>query len=166
VLAHQQAPEDVDAVLPVAGHGAGLRPGLLSSVEPIGIVGTPSCEVAGVEVLDSEAAALPVAEVGLHVVVIGAAAPGSVVPVMTPTPLASNCAVEPDVPVIVLPTPGLEHAVAEATPLEVPELTPGVASGAAPKGIPVGATAVPEVLMPKGEVVGTAGAGVLPRTCA
>jgi hypothetical protein len=166
VLAHQQAPEDVDAVLPVAGHGAGLRPGLLSSVEPIGIVGTPSCEVAGVEVLDCEDVALPVAEVGLHVVVIGAAAPGSVAPVMTPTPLASNCAVEPDVPVIVLPTPGLEHAVAEATPLEVPELTPGVASGAAPKGIPVGATAVPEVLMPRGEVVGTAGAGVLPRTCA
>jgi hypothetical protein len=166
VLAHQQAPEDVDAVLPVAGHGAGLRPGLLNSVEPIGIVGTPSCEVAGVEVLDCEDVALPVAEVGLHVVVIGAAAPGSVAPVMTPTPLASNCAVEPDVPVIVLPTPGLEHAVAEATPLEVPELTPGVASGAAPKGIPVGATAVPEVLMPKGEVVGTAGAGVLPRTCA
>jgi hypothetical protein len=166
VLAHQQAPEDVDAVLPVAGHGAGLRPGLLSSVEPIGIVGTPSCEVAGVEVLDCEDVALPVAEVGLHVVVIGAAAPGSVAPVMTPTPLASNCAVEPDVPVIVLPTPGLEHAVAEATPLEVPELTPGVASGVAPKGIPVGATAVPEVLMPRGEVVGTAGAGVLPRTCA
>jgi hypothetical protein len=164
VLAHQQAPEDVDAVLPVAGHGAGLRPGLLSSVEPIGIVGTPSCEVAGVEVLDCEDVALPVAEVGLHVVVIGAAAPGSVAPVMTPTPLASNCAVEPDVPVIVLPTPGLEHAVAEATPLEVPELTPGVASGAAPKGIPVGATAVPEVLMPKGEVVGTAGVGVpIPR---
>jgi hypothetical protein len=164
VLAHQQAPEDVDAVLPVAGHGAGLRPGLLSSVEPIGIVGTPSCEVAGVEVLDCEDVALPVAEVGLHVVVIGAAAPGSVAPVMTPTPLASNCAVEPDVPVIVLPTPGLEHAVAEATPLEVPELTPGVASGVAPKGIPVGATAVPEVLMPKGEVVGTAGVGVpIPR---
>src|SRR5260221_12547953 len=33
------------AVLLVDGHGAGLRPGLLSSVEPIGIVGTPSCEV-------------------------------------------------------------------------------------------------------------------------
>jgi hypothetical protein len=166
VLAHQQAPEDVDAVLPVAGHGAGLRPGLLSSVEPIGIVGTPSCEVAGVEVLDCEAAALPVAEVGPHVVVIGAAAPGSVAPVMIPTPLLSNSAVELDAPVIALPMPGLEHAVAEATPLEVPELTPGVASGVAPKGIPVGATAVPEVLMPKGEVVGTAGAGVLPRTCA
>lgn len=166
MLAHQQAPEDVDAVLPVAGHGAGLRPGLLSSVEPIGIVGTPSCEVAGVEVLDCEDVALPVAEVGLHVVVIGAAAPGSVAPVMTPTPLASNCAVEPDVPVDALAMPGLEHAVAEATPLEAPELTPGVASWVAPKGIPVGATAVPEVLMPRGEVVGTAGAGVLPRTCA
>jgi hypothetical protein len=171
VLAHQQAPEDVDAVLPVAGHGAGLRPGLLSSVEPIGIVGTPSCEVAGVELLDCEAAALPVAEVGLHVVVIGAAAPGSVAPVMTPTPLASNCAVEPDVPVIgfampgiALLAPGPEHDEAEATPLEVPELTPGVASGAAPKGIPVGATAVPEVLMPRGEVVGTAWVGVpIPR---
>jgi hypothetical protein len=163
VLAHQQAPEDVD-MLPVAGHGAGLRPGLLSSVEPIGIVGTPSCEVAGVEVLDCEDVALPAPAAGTHVVVIGAAAPGNVAPVMIPTPLLSNSAVELDAPVIVLPMPGLEHAVAEATPLEVPELTPGVASGVAPKGIPVGATAVPEVLMPKGEVVGTAGVGVpIPR---
>jgi hypothetical protein len=83
---------------------------------------------------------------------------------MIPTPLASNSAVEFDVPVIVRPMPGLEHAVAEATPLAVPELTPGVASGAAPKGIPVGATAVPEVLMPRGEVVGTPGVGMaMPR---
>jgi hypothetical protein len=166
VLAHQQAPEDVD-MLPVAGHGAGLRPGLLSSVEPIGIVGTPSCEVAGVEVLDCEDVALPVAVAGAHVVVTGAAAPGSVAPVMIPTPLLSNSAVELDVPVDALPMPGLEHAVTEAAPLEVPELTPGVASWVAPKGIPVGATAVPEVLMPKGEVVGTAGVGVpIPRPCA
>jgi hypothetical protein len=173
-LAHQQAPEDVDcAVLPVAEHGAGLRPGLLNSVEPIGIAGTPSCEVAGVEVLDNALdcadVAVPPAEAGPHVVVIGAAAPGCVAPVMIPTPLLSNCAVELDVPVNVLPMPGLEHAVAEATPLEVPELTPGVASGAAPNGIPVGATAVPEVLMPKGEVapIPTFGVGVLiPPTCA
>ena len=75
VLAHQQAPEDVD-MLPVAGHGAGLRPGLLSSVEPIGIVGTPSCEVAGVEVLDCEDVALPAPAAGTHVVVIGAGTGG------------------------------------------------------------------------------------------
>jgi hypothetical protein len=163
VLAHQQAPEDVD-MLPVAGHGAGLRPGLLNSVEPIGIVGTPSCEVAGVEVLDCEAVALAPVEVGPHVVVIGAAAPGSVAPVMIPTPLLSNSAVELDAAVVALPGLGGEHAVAEATPLREPELTPGVASGAAPNGIPVGATAVPEVLMPRGEVVGTAGVGVaIPR---
>jgi hypothetical protein len=146
---------------------------LLSSVEPIGIAGTPSCEVAGVEVLDCEDVALPAVEAGPHVVVIGAAAPGSVAPDMIPTPLASNGAAGLDVPVIgfVMPglviavfAPGLEHAVAEATPLKVPELTPGVASGAAPKGIPVGATAVPEVLMPRGEVVGTPGVGVpIPR---
>src|SRR5262247_3236384 len=154
-LAHQQAPEDVDeAVLPVAGHGAGLRPGLLSSVEPIGIVGTPSCEIAGVEVLDCEEVALPAAEAGAHVVVIGAAIPGCVAPVMIPTPLLSNGAVEPPMPELVIaPMPGLEHAVAEATPLEVPEVTPGVARGAAPKGIPVGATGPPEGLMPRGEVV-------------
>src|SRR5262249_56075693 len=89
-LAHQQAPEDVDAV---AGHGAGLRPRLLSSVEPIGIVGTPSCEVAGVEVLDCEEVAPPAAEAGAHVVVIGAAVPGCVAPVIIPTPLLSNAAV-------------------------------------------------------------------------
>ena len=152
-------------MLPVAAHGAGLRPGLLSSVEPSGIVGTPSCE--DVEVLDCEDGALLAAEVGPHVVVLGAADPGSVAPVMTPTPLLSNNAVEPDVPVIALPMPGLEHAVAEATPLEEPEFTPGVASGAAPKGIPVGATAVPEVLMPKGEVVPIPALGVpMPPTCA
>jgi len=163
VLAHQQAPEDVD-MLPVAGHGAGLRPGLLSSVEPIGIVGTPSCEVAGVEVLDCEDVALPAPAAGTHVVVIGAAAPGCVAPVMIPTPLLSNSAVELDVPIVALPGLGGEHAVAEATPLEVPELTPGVASWVAPKGIPVGATAVPEVFMPRGEVVGIAGVGVpVPR---
>jgi hypothetical protein len=137
---------------------------LLSSVEPIGIVGTPSCEVAGVEVLDCAGVALPAAEAGPHVVVTGAAAPGSVAPVMIPTPLLSNSAVELDVPVVALPGLGGEHAVAEAMPLEEPEFTPGVASGAAPKGIPVGATAVPEVLMPRGEVVGTAWVGVpIPR---
>jgi hypothetical protein len=153
-------------VLPVAGHGAGLRPGLLSSVEPFGIVGTPS-EVGGVEVLDCEDVAVPAPAAGTHVVVTGAAAPGSVAPVMIPTPPLSNGAVELDAPVVALPMLGLEHAVAVATPLLVPEFTPGVASGAAPNGIPVGATAVPEVLMPKGEVVGTAGVGMaMPRPCA
>jgi len=162
-LAHQQAPEDVDeAVLPVAGHGAGLRPGLVSSVEPIGIVGTPSCEFTGVEVLDCEDVPLAAAEAPPHVVMTGAADPGCVAPVMIPTPLLSSSAVEP-------PMPGLEHAVAEATPLDVPEVTPGVASGAAPNGIPVGATAVPDVLMPRGEVapIPAFGAGVpIPPTCA
>jgi hypothetical protein len=140
---------------------------LLSSVEPIGIVGTPSCEVAGVEVLDCEAVALGPAEAGPHVVAIGAADAGCVAPVMIPTPLLSNSAVEPAVPVIALPMPGLEHAVAEATPLEKPESTPGVANGAAPKGIPVGATAVPELLMPRGEVVPIPELGMpIPPTCA
>jgi len=166
-LAHQQAPEDVDGV---AGHGAGLRPGLLSSVEPIGIVGTPSCEVAGVEVFDCEEVALPAAEAGAHVVVIGAAVPGCVAPVMIPTPLLSNGAVEPPMPELVIaPMPGLEHAVAEATPLEVPGLTPGVASSVAPRGIPVGPTKAPEGLMPRGEVVPIPkfGLGVpIPLTCA
>ena len=130
-------------MLPVAGHGAGLRPGLLSSVEPIGIVGTPSCKVAGVEVLDCEVVAVPVAEAGPHVVAIGAADPGCVEPFIIPTPLLSNSRVEPGVPVIALAKPGLEHVVDKATPLEEPVLTPGVASAAAPKGIPVGAVAPP-----------------------
>ncbi|TMJ25369.1 MAG: hypothetical protein E6G88_17760 [Alphaproteobacteria bacterium] len=127
----------------------------------------PGFEVAGVEALDCKDVALPVAEAGPHVVVTGAAEPGCVAPVMIPTPLLSNSAVELDVPVMALPMPGLEHAVAEATPLEVPEVTPGVASGAAPNGIPVGATAVPEVPMPRGEVVPIPGVGVpMPPTCA
>jgi len=137
---------------------------LLSSVEPIRM---PGFEVAGVEALDCKDVALPVAEAGPHVVVTGAAEPGCVAPVMIPTPLLSNSAVELGVPVMALPMPGLEHAVAEATPLEVPEVTPGVASGAAPNGIPVGATAVPEVPMPRGEVVPIPGVGVpMPPTCA
>jgi hypothetical protein len=140
---------------------------LLSSVEPIGIVGTPSCDVTGVEVLDCEDEGLVLADAGPHVVVIGPADPGSVAPVMIPTPLLSNSAVEPDVPVIAFPMPGLEHAVAGATPLEKPELTPGVASGAAPKGIPVGATAPPEVLIPRGDVVPIPEvAAPMPPTCA
>src|SRR5260370_7551472 len=152
-LAHQQAPEDVDcAVLPVAGHGAGLRPGLLCSVEPMGM---PGFEVAGVEVLDCKDGALPVADAGPHVVVAGAADPGSVAPVMIPTPLLSNSAVEPDVPLIALATPGLEHAVADATPLDAPELTPGLASGVAPKGIPVAPTAFPEPPIPSGPLIPT-----------
>src|SRR5215469_9708310 len=169
-LAHQQAPEDIDcAVLPVAGHGAGLRPGLLSSVEPIGIVGTPSCEFTGVEVLDCQDVPLAPGEAPPHAVVTGAAEPGCVAPVISPTPLLSNSAVEPTPELVIAPMPGLEHAVAEATPLDVPEVTPGVASGAAPNGIPVGATAVPEVLMPRGEVVPIPAFGVgapIPPTCA
>ena len=137
----------------------------------MGIVGTPSCEVAGVEVLDCEDVPLARAEAGPpHVTVFGAAEPGCVAPVMIPTPLLSNSVVEPPMPELVMaPMPGLEHAVAEATPLEVPEVTPGVASGAAPKGIPVGATAPPEGLMPRGEVVPIPelGAAVpIPPTCA
>ena len=151
--------------MPVAGHGAGLRPGLLSSVEPIGIVGTPSCEFTGIEVLDCEDVPLAPAEAPPHAVVTGAAEPGCVALVMIPTPLLSNSAVEPPMPELIIA--GLEHAVAEATPLDVPEVTPGVASGAAPNGIPVGATAVPEVLMPRGELVPIPGAGALiPPICA
>jgi hypothetical protein len=123
---------------------------LLSSVEPIGM---PGFEVAGVEALDCKDVALPVAKAPPHVVVTGPADPGNVAPVMIPTPLLSNSAVELDVPVMALPMPGPEHAVDKATPLDEPELTPGVASGVAPKGTPVGAPAVPEVLMPRGEVV-------------
>ena len=156
--------------MPVAGHRAGLRPGLLSSVEPIGIVGTPSCEFTGVEALGCESVPLAPAEAPPHAVVTGAAEPGCVAPVMIPTPLLSNSAVEPPMPELVIaPTPGREHAVAEATPLEAPEVTPGVASGAAPNAIPVGAAAVSEVLMPRGEVVPipTLGVGALiPPTCA
>ena len=112
---------------------------------------------------------LPVAEAGPQVVAIGVAEPGSVAPVMIPTPLLSNGALELDVPAVAPVVPGLEHAVETVTPLVAPELTPGVANGAAPKGIPVGATAVPEVLMPRGEVVPNPAVGVgvlIPRTCA
>ena len=153
----------------VAGHGAGLRPGLLNSVEFSGIVGTPSCEFAGVAVLDGKDVMLPVAEVGPQVVAIGAAEPGAVAPVTIPTPLLSNGAVELDVRVVAPAMPGLEHAVDKLIPLDEPELTSGVASGAAPKGIPVGATAVPELLRPKGEVMPIPGVGtdvVIPPICA
>jgi hypothetical protein len=140
---------------------------LLNSVELRGIVGTPSC--AGVAVLDGKEVMLPVAEAGPQVVAVGAAEPGSVAPVMIPTPLLSNGAVELDVAVVAPAMPGLEHAVEKVTPLVAPELTPGVVSGAAPKGIPVGAIAVPELLRPKGEVMPIPAVGtdvVIPPICA
>ena len=163
----QQAPEDVDsAVLLVDGHGAGLRPGLLSSVEPIGIVGTPSCEVPLLEVaLLCEDVVLPAAGAWPHILLdrpvlldIGTV-PVVVVP-KTPTPL--NSAVE----FIAFPVTVL---VGEHAPTDEPELTPGVASGAAPKGIPVGANMPPEVLIPRGEVapIPELGEAVpIPPTCA
>jgi hypothetical protein len=120
-------------------------------------------------VLDGKDVMPPVADVGPQVVATGAAEPGSVAPVMIPTPLLSNGAVELDVSVVTAAMPGLEHAVEKATPLEKPELTPGVASGAAPKGIPVGAIAVPELLRPKGEVMPIPAVGadaVIPPICA
>jgi len=139
---------------------------LLNSVEPIGIVGTPSCEVTGAEVPDCKDLMLPAAEAGPQIVAIGAAEPGGVAPAMIPTPLLSNGPVELDV--VTAAVPKLEHAVDKPTPLDAPELTPGVASAVAPKGIPVGATAVPEVLRPKGEVMPIPAVRVvlIPRLCA
>jgi hypothetical protein len=132
-------------------------------------------------VLHCEDVALPTAEAcphgvvdaGVVVVDIGVV-PGCVVPVEIPTPLASNNAVEFDVPVIAFPMPGKpvgEHAVVEASPegLKGPGLTPGVASSVAPRGIPVAPTGAPEGLMPRGEVVPIPkfGLGVpIPLTCA
>jgi len=172
----QQAPEDVDsAVLLVDGHGAGLRPGLLSSVEPIGIVGTPSCEVpllevALLEALDCEDAVLPAARAWPQILLdrpvlldIGTApvVPSGVMP-KTPRPLPLKGGVE----FVAFP---MTILVAEHSPTDEPELTPGVASGAAPKGIPVGANTPPEVLIPRGEVapIPELGEGVpIPPTCA
>jgi len=172
----QQAPEDVDrAVLLVDGHGAGLRPGLLSSVEPSGIVGTPSCEVpllevALLEALDCEDAVPPATGAWPHILVdrpvlleVGTVpvGPSGVMP-KTPRPSPLKGAVE----FIAFPMTVL---VGEHTPTDEPELTPGVASGAAPKGIPVGANTPPEVLIPRGEVapIPELGEGVpIPPTCA
>jgi hypothetical protein len=156
----------------VDGHGAGLRPGLLSSVEPIGIAGTPSCEVPLLEVglleaLDCEDAVLPAAGAWPHILLdrpvlldIGTV-PVVVVP-KTPMPSPLNSAVE----FIAFPVTVL---VGEHAPTDEPELTPGVASGAAPKGIPVGANMPPEVLIPRGEVapIPELGEAVpIPPTCA
>jgi hypothetical protein len=160
----------------VDGHGAGLRPGLLSSVEPIGIVGTPSCEVpllevALLEAFDCEDAVFPVAAgawphilVDRPVLLEGgtvSVVPNGVVP-KTPRPLPLKGAVE----LVGLPMTAL---VGEHAPTDEPELTPGVASGAAPKGIPVGANTPPEVLIPRGEVapIPELGEAVpIPPTCA
>jgi hypothetical protein len=134
------------------------------------MVGTPSCELAGVEVLDWKDVMLPVAEAGPQLVAIGPAAePGGVAPVMSPTPLLSNGAVEGDAGVIAPAVPGLEHAVDKPSPLDEPERTPGIASETAPKGIPVGAIAVPEPLIPKGDVMPIPAVGadmVIPLLCA
>jgi len=129
-------------VLPVDGHGAGLRPGLLSSVEPLGIVATPGCEVPllEVEALDGEDVELPAAGAWPHILVDrpvlpdiepAPVVPGGVMPI-TPTPPPLKGEVE----FIAFPTTAL---VGEHAPTVGRGLTPGVASGAAPIGIPVGA---------------------------
>ena len=137
----QQAPEDVDrAVLLVDGHGAGLRPGLLSSVEPSGIVGTPSCEVpllevALLEALDCEDAVPPATGAWPHILVdrpvlleVGTVpvGPSGVMP-KTPRPSPLKGAVE----FIAFPVTVL---VGEHAPTDEPELTPGVASGGGSQG--------------------------------
>ena len=165
----QQAPEDVEsAALPVAGHGAGLRPGLLSSVEPIGIVGTPSCEVPLLEVaLLCEDVVLPAAGAWPHIlldrpVLLDIGTVPVVVAPKTSMPLPLNSAVE-------FIAFAVTVLVGEHAPTDEPELTPGVASGAAPKGIPVGANMPPEVLIPRGEVapIPELGEAVpIPPTCA
>ena len=64
----QQAPVPVTLPLvgkvgPVNGHGVGLTPALLSSVEPIGIVPMPNGAVApGEELVDCNVPALPAPE--------------------------------------------------------------------------------------------------------
>jgi hypothetical protein len=122
-------------------------------------------EVGLLEALDCEDAVLPAAGDWPHILLdrpvlldIGTV-PVVVVP-KTPTPL--NSAVE----FIAFPVTVL---VGEHAPMDEPELTPGVASGAAPKGIPVGANMPPEVLIPRGEVapIPELGEAVpIPPTCA
>jgi hypothetical protein len=148
---------------------------LLSSVEPIGIVGTPGCEVpllevALLEALDCEDAVLPAAGAWPHILVAGPVLlEGGTVPVVprgvvpkTPSPLPLKGAGE----FIAFP---MTMLVGEHAPTDKPELTPGVASGAAPKGIPVGANIPPEVLIPRGEVIPIPELGdavPIPPTCA
>jgi hypothetical protein len=145
---------------------------LLSSVEPIGIVGTPGCEVPllEVEALDGEDVVLPAAGTWPHILVDRPVlldiepvpvVPSGVMPI-TPTPPPLKGAVE----FIAFPTTAL---VGEHAPTVGGGLTPGVASGAAPMGIPVGANMPPEVPIPRGDVIPIPELGdaiPIPPTCA
>jgi hypothetical protein len=123
-----------------------------------------------VEALDGEDVVLPAAGTWPHILVDRPVlldiepvpvVPSGVMPI-TPTPPPLKGAVE----FIAFPTTAL---VSEHAPTDEPELTPGVASGAAPMGIPVGANTPPEVLIPRGEVapIPEMGEGVpIPPTCA
>jgi hypothetical protein len=127
-------------------------------------------EVASLEVLDCEDAVLPAAGAWPHILVdrpvLLESEPVPVVPIgdvpKAPRPLPLKGAVE----LGAFPVTAL---VREHAPTDEPELTPGVAREAAPKGIPVGANMPPEVLIPRGEVapIPELGEAVpIPPTCA
>jgi hypothetical protein len=123
-----------------------------------------------VEALDGEDVVLPAAGAWPHILVGRSVlldiepvpvVPSGVTP-KTPTPPPLKGAVE----FIEFPTTAV---VGEHVPTVGSELTPGVASGAAPIGIPVGANMPPEVPIPRGDVkpIPELGDAVpIPPTCA
>jgi hypothetical protein len=160
----------VGKVAPVNGHGAGLTPPLVSSVEPIGIVPIPSgpAELSD-DVVDCPLPALLVPDawlVWLH----GPDEPdipfvvACDVPAAVPTPPPSN---SPITPFVVAPiTP---EQIVDAAPRvsDGVGLIPGVGISVAPSGIPAGPTEPLATLMPKGVVSPIPGAGLpRPPTCA
>jgi hypothetical protein len=150
----------VDGLI-VGTTGGGLRPPEPSSVEPNGIPARPPDDTGPIAVGDEADAAGPAKELPL------APQPLDAVPLVPPP---SNSEVEPDMPVaelaLVLPVlHGAPPSIGD-TP-DVVGLRPGDASSIAPRGTPVGPTAVPGP-MPRGDVMpsGDVVSGADPSTCA
>jgi hypothetical protein len=169
-------------VMPVDGHGAGLRPPFPTSVEPSGTVGIPSVVLVAGDVL-AEAVVL-VVKVWLQALLDPEPRPaGPICVASVPTPPALKRAPEfPAVPKPLvpspLPVPTPEPGTPDTKPVHVvvgavprllvgpigPGAMPGVASSVAPSGMPVGPTVDPVDGVPSGEVIPTP--GLVPITCA
>lgn len=158
----------VGKVGPLNGQGDGLTPPLSSSVEPIGIVPTPSgALVPGDEGVDCIMPALPALDTSSHAPEAEVVPPIPIcdVPMEVPTPPPSKS------PVALLePAPTTAEQIVNPDPnvLGGAGLNPGVASSVAPRGMPAGPTEpLAAALMPNGEVCPIPGVGLpIPPTWA
>src|SRR5580698_3250284 len=149
----------VGKVGPLNGQGDGLRPPLLSSVEPIGIVPTPSGPLEpGDEAVDGKVPALPAPDASLHAPDVELVPPIPIceLPMEVPTPPPSKSPVPPSEP-----APTAAEQIVDPDVLGGAGLNPGVANSVAPRGTPAGPTEpLDAALMPNGDVIPIPGVGL------